>query len=390
MRGKKAQSAVEVSVLIFLIAVAMVGYIILLPQEDREELLGEGTSSGTGESDESSSSSQTLLSESPGEVSSSKSSTQTRSLEPIRLYSTTESNSKSLASSLSVSRNFLQNNYKTITFNVDNMESLEALQLLFLITDSKGDLRVTLNDQLIYEGELTSNDLPLELPLDSIEEEGNVITLSTNFAWNIFSPKYYLLQDIQLLQDYTVADTSAARTFSVEDPSEVSSATLNYFITCNADEDGILTISLNSREVFSDKIFCEYLNERELSLDEDYLQTTNSLKFEITDGDYNIEELDLAIKSKSRDYPSFSFDVDSDLYQEINSGAKEVYVKMSFADASSEKSGTILIQEYSFSFNTESDSYEKEISSYIDDGANTITLQPTANFEIDNLKVYVA
>ncbi len=388
MRGKKAQSAVEVSVLIFLIAVAMVGYIILLPQEDRNELLGEGSTSGT-TNDEESSSAETLLSESPGKVSSSKSSTQTRSLEPIRLYSTTESNSKSLAASLSISRNILQNNYKTITFDVDSLETLEGLQLLFLISESKGDITLELNEAIVYEGELTSNQLPLELPLDNIKEEENVLKISTNIAWNIFSPNYYLLQDIQLLQDYTIADTSATRTFSVEEPSEISSATLTYFITCNADEDGILTISLNSREIFSDRIFCSYLNERELSLDEDYLQTSNNLKFEISDGDYNLEELEVAIKSTKKDYPSFGFDVDSDLYDEISSGQKDVYLKMSFSDAESEKSGAVLVQEYSFNFNTESDSYEKKITSYVDDGANTITLQPTADFEIDNLKIYV-
>lgn len=388
MRGKRAQSAVEVSVLVFLIAVAMVGYIILLPQEDRTELLGETTADE--DSDLEDNAKKTLLSESPGMVSSTKSSTQVRSLEPIRLYSTTESTRKSLASSLSVSRNVLLNNYKSVSFDIDNLESLEKLQLLFLISESKGDILIELNDELIYEGELTSNELPLELPLDNIKEEGNKLTLSTDFSWNIFAPNYYLLQDIQLLQDYTVADTSAARTFSVEDPSEVSSALLTYFVTCNSDDGGILTISLNAREVFSDRIFCEYLNERELSLDEDYLQTNNNLKFEVTEGDYNIEELEVAIKSTSKDYPSFSFDIDSDLYNEIVSGEKDVYLKMTFADAISEKSGTIYVQEYSFNFDTESDSYEKKISSYIDDGANTITLQPTANFEIDNFKVYVA
>lgn len=387
MRGKRAQSAVEVSVLIFLIAVAMVGYIILLPQEDRQELLG-GDIAGE-ETDSEDVSGKTLLSESPGEVSSTKSSTQIRSLEPIRLYSTTESTRKSLASSLSVSRNILQNNYKTISFDIDDLETLEGLQVLFLISESKGDLFIELNGELIYEGELSSNELPLELPIDNLQESNNVLKLSTDFSWNVFNPNYYLLQDIQLLQDYTVADTSAARTFSTDDPSEVTSATLNYFITCNADDAGILTITLNTREVFSDRIFCEYLNERELSLDEDYLQTNNNLKFEVTEGDYNIEELEVSIKSKTKDYPRFSFDIDSDLYDEIASGEKDVYLKMSFADASSEKSGTIYIQEYSFSFDTESDSYEKKISSYIDDGANTLTLQPTADFEIDNLKVYV-
>ncbi|MDP3729072.1 MAG: hypothetical protein Q8R18_06515 [bacterium] len=387
MKGKKAQSAVEVSVLIFLIAVAMVGYIILLPQEDRAELLGESTVGGSSSSDGSSGT--TLLSESPGKVSSTKSTTQIRSLEPIRLYSTTKSTSKSLASSLSVSRNILQNNYKTINFDIENLEAIEGLELLFLISESKGEMTVTLNEEIVYEGKLTSNELPLELPLDALQAEDNELKLSTNLAWNIFSPNFYLLQDIQLLQDYTVADISATRTLSIEDPSEVNTAVLNYFITCNTDENGILTISLNSREIFSDRIFCNYLNERELSIDEDYLQTSNTLKFEITEGDYNIEELDVSIKSKNKDYPRFTFDIDSDLYNEILAGDKDVYLKMSFDDAISEKSGTILIQEYSFNFDTESNSYEKKISSYIDDGANTITLEPTADYEIDNLKVYV-
>ena len=389
VRGKRAQTAVEVSVLIFLIAVIMVGYIVLLPEEDRNELLGtssDGTSTGD---DTDSDSAETLLSESPGDVQSAKSTTQTRALEPMRLYSSTESNTQTLSSSLTVSRNIIQNNYKTISFDIDNFDTFAGAQLLFLVSESKGDLTITLNDHVVYEGELTSNALPLDLSLSYLQETGNELKLSTDLTWNIFAPNYYLLQDVQLIEDYTVADTSASRTFSVETPSEVTTATLTYFITCNADEEGILSLSLNSREVFSDQIFCEYLNERELSLDTDYLKTTNTLKFEITDGDYNIEEAEVAIKSKTKDYPSFTFDIDSDLYDQINSGTKDLYLKMTFDDASSEKQGTVLIQEYSFSFNTEDDSYEKKISNYIDDGSNTITLQPTTDFTIDNLKVYV-
>ncbi len=384
--GKRAQSAVEVSVLIFLIGVAMVGYIILLPAEEREDLLGTSSSGDSSTED----GSETLLSESPGEVSSEKSSTQTRSFEPMRLYSNTESNSRPLVSSLSVSRSILQNNYKTITFDADSLETLENLQLLFLITESKGDFRILLNDHLIYEGELTSNALPLELPLDYLQETDNELRLSTSFTWNIFSPHYYLLQDIQLIEGYTVADTSSSRTFSVDVASDVNSAKLTYFITCNSDEEGILTITLNAYEVFSDRIFCQYLNERELSLDEDYLQTSNTLQFEITEGDYNVEEAEVAITSRTKDYPSFTFDIDSDIYEAISTGGKDVYLKMTFSDSTSDKSGTIFIQEYSFNFDTEDETYEKKITSYIDDGANSITLQASEDFEIDNLKIYVA
>ena len=387
-RDKRGQTAVEVSVLILLIAVIMVGYIVLLPEADRNELLNGESSSSVGTSS-SSSGSETLLSESPGDVQSAKSRTQTRNLEPMRLYSSTSSDAQSLAASLTLSRNIIQDNYKVIDFDIANLDSLKDAQLLFLISDSKGDLMVSINNHIIYEGTLGSNELPLNIPASYLVDKGNELKLSTDLTWNIFSPHFYQLQDIQLIEDYTVADTSASRSFSVDTPSDVTSATLTYFISCNEDEEGILDISLNSHEMFSDQVFCAYLNERELSLDTDYLRTSNTIHFEITQGDYNIEEAQIEITSKTKDYPSFSFEIDSDLYSQISSGSKDVYLKMTFDDSSSSKEGTILIQDYSFAFHTEDGDYEKKISSYVDDGANTITLQAGSDFTVDNLKVYV-
>jgi hypothetical protein len=146
---------------------------------------------------------------------------------------------------------------------------------------------------------------------------------------------------------------------------------------------------MNNQEMFSDRIFCEYLNQRELKLDEDALESSNTLKFEITEGDYNIEEIMITEKTKAKDYPSFSFDLDNDLYQDITSGEKDLYLKLTFDDDTSDKEATIHIQEYSFDFNTDALSYERKITTYVDDGANTITIEPLESFQITNLKVYV-
>jgi len=383
----KAQSAIEVTLIVLILAIGMVGYVILLPEDVRNELLDD---SATSSSDSDDVDGEVLLSESPGYVSPSKSSSHTRSLEPIRLYSTTESNIKTLISSITVSKSIIGNNYKSIKFDIDNLEELEELELLFFVSEYKGDLRIKLNEQLVYDGELNSADLPITLPIDSLVSEGNVIEFSTDFSWNIFSPNYYLLQDIKLIQDYLVEDKSTTRTFSIDSPDDISSVVLNYFITCNSNENGILTISMNNREMFSDRIFCEYLNKRELSLDEDYIATSNTLKFEITEGDYNIEEIQITEKTRAQDYPSFSFDLDNDLYQEIASGEKDIYLKLTFDDDTSDKEATIYVQDYSFDFNTDASSYERKISTYVDDGANTITIEPLESFKITNLKVYVA
>ena len=383
----KAQSAIEVTVIVLILAIGMVGYVILLPEDVRNELLDD---SATSSSDSDDVDGEVLLSESPGYVSPSKSSSHTRSLEPIRLYSTTESNIKTLISSITVSKSIIGNNYKSIKFDIDNLEELEELELLFFVSEYKGDLRIKLNEQLVYDGELNSADLPITLPIDSLVSEGNVIEFSTDFSWIIFSPNYYLLQDIKLIQDYLVEDKSTTRTFSIDSPDDISSVVLNYFITCNSNENGILTISMNNREMFSDRIFCEYLNKRELSLDEDYIATSNTLKFEITEGDYNIEEIQITEKTRAQDYPSFSFDLDNDLYQEIASGEKDIYLKLTFDDDTSDKEATIYVQDYSFDFNTDASSYERKISTYVDDGANTITIESLESFKITNLKVYVA
>jgi hypothetical protein len=386
-RGQVPTAAIEISVLVVLIGLFMIGYIIMLPPEERASLLDEdGTTAGT---DDEVVGASTLLSESPGVVTTAKSSSADRKLGPIRLYSTTEQNTETLATSLTVSRSVIQNNYKTITFDVDNLNELESLALLFFISESKGDMIIELNENLVYEGVITSNSLPLPLPTIGLKEEGNVLKLSTDKPGvNIFSSHYYLLQDLKLVEDYMVADTVSTRTFSLDRPEDITSVTLNYFITCNSDDEGVLSVSLNNREMFSDRVFCEYLNERELGLDADYLQNTNTLKFEISKGDYNVEEMELDIKSKTKEFPTFTFDVNSDLYEELLSGEKEVILRLSFGDDSSEKISEVLINEHSFRFNTEDGEYEKDITSMVDNGANTITLRPETTFEIDNLKAF--
>jgi len=179
----KAQSAIEVTVIVLILAIGMVGYVILLPEDVRNELLDD---SATSSSDSDDVDGEVLLSESPGYVSPSKSSSHTRSLEPIRLYSTTESNIKTLISSITVSKSIIGNNYKSIKFDIDNLEELEELELLFFVSEYKGDLRIKLNEQLVYDGELNSADLPITLPIDSLVSEGNVIEFSTDFSWTFF------------------------------------------------------------------------------------------------------------------------------------------------------------------------------------------------------------
>ena len=379
-------AANQIAVLLLLMVVVIVGFIVMIPQEDRDALL-DGDSS-TSDNDGTSGSSN-LLTEYPGELESSSSDTQVKELDPIRIYSTVETESETLANSLRISRSIFQNNYKTITFDVEDLDELDELSVVFLITESKGDLTVKLNSNVVYEGELTSSELPLILPTSYLFDNGNVLEFSSSFpGWNIFSADYYLLQDVSLVQEYLVEETIKERTFYVSDISDLRSAELSYFITCNDDEEGMLQIYLNNRQVFNDQVFCEYLDERELGLDISDLSSYNTLRFEIDDGDYNIEEIEIAFEMKNSAFPTYSFDIDSDLYDQIETGEKEVYLELSFGDDSSEKKASVYVQDYSFTFDTNDDEYQKKISSYVDSGVNVIKIVPTHDMEVEVLKVY--
>jgi len=387
--SKRGSSAIEVSVLIFIIAAVLIGYVILIPEDIREDLLdddedtdGTTTIDGTDTT--------ALLSVSPGELSPSRSSKQIYGMDPIKIYSRIEVETQILANSLSVARSLIHNDFKNVYFDVDNLESLDELELLFLMVENDGKLKVEINDNEIYYGELTSNELPLKIPTNYLLEEDNILKLSTNRPGiNIFSANHYALQDVELVQYYLSEETQKTRTFSIDEVDELKTATLTYYISCNTQKEGKLTIYLNTVEVFDDDIFCEYLEQRELVLDDDYLRTTNTLMFEIDEGDYNIDEIDVEMLMSAKDYPSYTFEIDTDDYEDISSGEKEVYLSMAFGDDSSHKEATIYVQEHSFKIDTYDTDYEKEISSYVDNGANVIKIQPSITFDVDNLKVYL-
>ncbi|MFH1972924.1 MAG: hypothetical protein ABIJ18_05615 [archaeon] len=383
--NKKGKAAIEASILVFLILLTIVGYIVLAPQETRDELLGEDSSTSTTNTV---SSTDSLLSVSPGEIKPSKSDKMINRLDPVRIYTKVESETQTLANSLSIARSLIHNDYKNIYFDIEAVEELDSLELIFLIVESKGAIKVEINGNEIYEGTLTSNNLPLEIPTTYLHQKDNIIKLSsTSPGWKIFSSNYYLLQEVRLFHNYLLEETEKTRTFSIDDIDNLKRATLSYYVTCNSNEEGRLTIYLNGKEEFSDDLFCEYLDKRTLVLDDDQLETVNNLRFVIDNGDYNIDEIEIESLLDAKDYPTYSFEVDTDDYDDISSGDKEVILELAFGDSSSRKEATIFVQEHSFKIDTYDTDYSKDITSYIDNGANSIKIQPSNTFEVDNLKV---
>ncbi len=388
---KKGQSSgVEISIFITLLALFILVYVILIPPEQRAELLDDTVISDDDYA-EIGDYETVLLSESPGEVHSYQTNYQTNNLESMHLFSEVETSTENIISALTISRTILKDNYKEILFDIDDLELLEKVQLFFLITEADGELTILLNDKLIFEGQLTSNQLPIELSKNYLKKGENTIRLSVNSpGWSIFSANAYVMEDVSLVWEILEKDNEASRNFYIDSDVDVKKGTLKYFVTCNTvTDEGTLTISFNGQEVFDDRVFCSYLDEREITLDDRYyVAGTNTLDFTVDTGNYNLEEIKVETELEESSYPKYSFDIDSNTYEEVVSGDKEVIVKFTFSGSGTKKA-SVSVQENQFSFDTSSSSYTKDISSMIDNGANSIKIVPKTSFEIDSLLVYV-
>jgi len=387
MKNKKGQgSGMEVSVLIILIAMFILIYVILLPPAEREELLNDTLSTAeVGGPTE-----KVILSESPGMIYRQTKAVQESNLEPMHFYVKSDKQTQTIAKSLSVSKNLLQDNYKDIYFTVDDKKNLIKASLIFFIKEHEGDLRVELNGRTIFEGEMTSNDLPLALPTEYIKEGENKLTLSTSSPGiKIFSAHYYLLREVSIIKEIRVENSKAKRYFNIDSNQKVRRVQLSYFVSCNSDQEGRLKIKVNKKQVLDDSIFCEYPDRREIPIPKDAIRSgSNEVTFEIDKGDYNIDKATIEVHLSKSSYPSYVFDVNSALYSALTSEAKKLMIRFEFK-SEGRKKAAISIQGNEFSIDTYSGSYEKDITSMIDNGANYIKIIPKSDFEISNFKIYV-
>lgn len=390
MNSKKGETeGGTIYILILLMAFFILIYVILLPPAEREGLLNitSSTDAATGEAPAKT----VVLSESPGKVYSFTSNLQAINIEPMHVYSRDESKSFTLIKSMTVSRNLLKDNFKAVYFDLADLAELKEVKLFFLITESKGPITAYLNGKLLYEGLLTSSQMPLELPLISLQEKNKLEFYSASPGVRIFSSNYYILQDVQLIKTLKIEKTQASRTFYVsEDIGEkLSRATLTYFVTCNQiNQNPMLTITLNSREIFKDTVFCEYLEERSVPLAKTVLNAygRNKLDVSIDKGDINVDEVKVKAELNKAVFPTYTFDVSSGLWTKLQSGDSKLYIRMKFPDTA-HKRAKLYVQGEQFNMDTSSTSYEKDISKMIDNGANSIKVEPSNNFEILNLKI---
>lgn len=436
-RGNDA--ATNVATLIFLIALFIIFYVLLIPEESRNELLGENFTKGNvplpghGVTE----AGKVLLTTSPGKVYALEKGQQFIPLTSARLYVKEEDESVDIASKVLVSKGLFSDDSKTLYFKLDNPSSISALNLFFFVSEPT-NLYVEFNGNRVFDGKIESADLPIKLPVKLARQDN---TLKIGLTGTYFLTKTVELNSLSVKKSFTTENRVAKRNFvlSASERQGLKAAHLNYFINCmfiDPKSNGEVMISLNGRTIFSDFVVCD-AGPQVLTLGLDDIKSGNNvITFEISKGDYSFESMELVLDLSETLYPEYNFDMSTDDYDSVKGncnrvdydscsydcgsscrdncggytnsqacyndcfdacetqcfnsycgGAKKLIMELDFPNRRDRKIASITVNRDVINMDTTSDVFFVDISPSANRGANYIKIVPKNDFEISTLTV---
>ncbi|MBS3152938.1 hypothetical protein J4426_00010 [Candidatus Woesearchaeota archaeon] len=377
---KRAQSsASNVAVLVFLIAVFMALFVLLLPSEDRNELLNSNL-----DGDDDSSSETFLLTQSPGLLKPSSDDETIHKIDSVNLFLRDEPSVSDLATKLIVSRGVFSSNIRKLSFKAEDTENLEDINLFFTVEEGDGNIIITLNDVEVFVGQ-ASGLQNIVLPKNLLQEVNTIKFEVSSPGINIFKSNEYTLRDVKVRQSFEIVNTKEKRRI-VLSAAEKGNGKLNYRLFCNSAADiSRLRIFLNGKELSDEVITCGS-SEKEAEIDSNDLdEGENEFIFDIDKGDYLINDIELTVKSSEGGSINYKFAVSEDDFEDIKTRNKDVELDIQFSD-DDEKKFVFEINNNEFTIDIKDNEYNQDnLGRFIEEGNNVFKITPQSEFNIDKL-----
>ncbi len=384
MHAKKGQSAGGAASLIAAILGLMLLYILFLPPEARDELLGNNATPG--EVKGISEPSRILLLEKPGTVFRAKQDQFEHNLNAFNLYAKSEDRLIKSMGSVFVESKSGSTKKKTAAFSAEPGKTGNA-QLSFQVKDHSGRLIVSLNDQEIFNGEASAAQL---IVLDNLQAD-NVLEFSapeTGFAF--WQRNFYELTDVKITA--TVSQTEgleARQTFIIgsEEINGLESASLLYFVYCRVTEAGSLRVFVNDGLVHSGVPDCG--SPVKLPIDAGLLNRgVNTVRFSADSGSYLMDQVQVKTKLRQPIEPIYFFEVNDTQYSWINNNTFDTFLRMGFVDDNEEKRAELTINNRKLSMDTRrTANFTRNIDQYIVRGNNFIKIAPETTLNVIELRI---
>src|SRR3989344_9042864 len=236
----KTKPATAVSVLVAIIALFMILYVLLLPPAERAELLNltveDEAADGNGVSvvGEKVKGAEIILSEKPGEVSLDLKDENVHNLNSVGLFVKSQAENIDLVNTLSISRSTFSDKFQEVAFDLDDLDDVEELNLIFFVERAKCKLFIDVNGNNVFnieldEGKLRSVNLPVRFL-----KRNNLVKFYAESPGFIFVANKYDLSDVSLRKQFKLSNIKSQRKVSLSaiELNNLDKATLEYTLYC--------------------------------------------------------------------------------------------------------------------------------------------------------------
>src|SRR3989344_2910911 len=376
-------SAGNVATLVALIALFMLVYILLLPQEDRAKLLGnENPQFQYGNGIEVTG--DLLLAESPGKLSPAETpSIIVHNIANVNLFTSETSSLVKISETVKVSKGiFGSDQIQNVLFTVKNPSDLLKSELFMVVEQGTGNLVIKINGNEFFNKEVKAGQLKAEIPRDYVDET-NII----EFSVKGFGSKSYQIRDVRLNRQEEINNRIARRTFSIDskEKTKMERALMRYSVFCNRNEESVLTMNLNGKVIFSDVPFCNLEDESVELAPEFFNSGVNFIDFE-TDGDYIVEGVSIKTFSGEEASPEYFFNLDDEQYLRVRKGLSDAVATFEYSLFEDRKAFVLDINGKEVNVDTSDSTSLIVLSQYIEK-ENLIKIDPKNSFEILEFKV---
>tara|TARA_Y100000310_G_scaffold340574_1_gene436887 strand:+ start:3222 stop:4343 length:1122 start_codon:yes stop_codon:yes gene_type:complete len=372
---------------------------ILLPQHEKAQLIGgpggtpPGVTTFPGGQGSVGPGFKNLMSETPGLMTPFLFEILQKPLASVNLFSVEDVKYENLAGALNLESSIFSSDEAEFTFNVEDLNNLEDIKLLFFVTSHSGELSVELNGLKILSGEITNDLLPVTLPKSLIKSQNKLIfKVKKPSAFEFISKKSYSMKDLTLIETYMVQNNFEVRQFALSNAelSGLKRMTLFYVMNCmTITENGRIKVALNGNLIQDALAVCDAgvvsidLNIVEL------VEGRNTLEFFVDKGHYVLENVFIEGDFSQEEYDRYFFMMQVPDVQAVTQGA-EITVQAKFLHDGLRKAGAIYVNGFPVYFDTHLEEFLLDVSGLVYEGQNVVTIIPETAFNMVTLDVFIS
>lgn len=386
IKFEKRGQAAAAAVLLAIIAGLMIMFVILVSPDERAAILDGNGEASVSDSD-SSVNAEILLEENPGKVEYLSLDEVEHSLASVRIYTETNSVEFKTKNSIYADNGLFSGDVGEMSFTVSDLENTGNVLLSFNIDDcSEGNLKVTVNEEELYNQPMVSGNSPIiEIPDYLVAEENNVLFEISSPGAAFWKTNYASLLNLKVVGD--VADFShqeSSNTFLISETeyNNVESLELQFQPECDYDNVDNLVINVNDYEIYSGVPECG-LSSVPIEFSSALVyEGENYIKFHTEDGEYELYHIKVISELEEIDYMTYYFDLTYEEAEAVEDEDNYVEVTLEFTDDTSTKTGYLNINGDKEHFETREISYTMDISEEVVQGNNAIQIVPSTTLEV--------